>query len=629
MKPFIINRHGRIVLPSSFQPAIDFSTLETEEQLSAMIRRDFEDKAPSGAELLRRIEAGIYRSRYELLRDLALHLYWVDRFAITMYEKRPLPWYLVPRRRDDVFLAALTPWRDGEHKIAAVQGEYARLPPSWNAEAEYRIFARLFDVFRNRRHQAAELPPILPTVGEALENPESRTLQVGLYDPDFPTFSCEDICDVEEEVPELEALMRWTMVLYNQYPWHREHLRLVELGKLRDDDVVVALYPRSAEVLGFIRRVRSGHGSRRPRHAPAGGAERPQRTYRALRVRGSCAIRPRIEAVAAVKGEIACTNSDIVRNAAYSWSPMRASDILEKTGIECRRYTTRPLEEISLEAARRALEHAGRAPEEIGAVVFCTCTSVRLMPSVAAWISGQLGMLQTHASFDLVAACAGMVYGIAECVRLLQEVNGPVILVCGEKFSDKIGNVRPSRMIFADGAAALVIAPAPRGAAPDVEVIQTYAGGPPQEVNSIFWPNPQFDNAVTVYGPDVRSLVARYLTQIMEELRAARDPDDPSRSLVESIDLIVPHQANRTMVTHLAAAAGVPPEKLYFNISRVGNTSAASIPIAISDAVREGLIGKPARILAPGFGAGAVAGYAIMRVDPQVIAPQPAARSSR
>ncbi|HTW39163.1 MAG TPA: 3-oxoacyl-[acyl-carrier-protein] synthase III C-terminal domain-containing protein [Steroidobacteraceae bacterium] len=71
----------------------------------------------------------------------------------------------------------------------------------------------------------------------------------------------------------------------------------------------------------------------------------------------------------------------------------------------------------------------------------------------------------------------------------------------------------------------------------------------------------------------------------------------------------------------------VPPEKLYFNISRVGNTSAASISIA--DAVREGLIGKLSRVLAPGFGAGAVAGYAIMRVDPRVIAPQPAVRDGR
>jgi 3-oxoacyl-[acyl-carrier-protein] synthase-3 len=196
-------------------------------------------------------------------------------------------------------------------------------------------------------------------------------------------------------------------------------------------------------------------------------------------------------------------------------------------------------------------------------------------------------------------------------------VNRPVVLVCAEKFSDKIGSVRPSRMIFGDGAAALVIGPAPPGTPSDVDLIQTYASGPFSEVNSIIWPNPEFDNSITVYGPEVQSLVRRYLTQMMEELSAARDPDDPARSLLDTIDLVVPHQANRTMVTKLAGAVGLAPQRLYFNIDKVGNTSAASIPIAVSDAVAEGVIRRPMRIFAPGFGAGAVAGYAVMHIDPQ------------
>src|SRR6267154_1458834 len=240
---------------------------------------------------------------------------------------------------------------------------------------------------------------------------------------------------------------------------------------------------------------------------------------------------------------------------------MSGRETIEKMGIECRRYTQRPVEDISLEATRRALEHAGRNPDEIGAVVCCTCTSTRPLPSIATWISGQLGMFQTHASFDLVAACAGMVYGLAECVRLLQEVNRPGMLVCAEKFSDKIGSVRPSRMIFADGAAALVIGPAPSGAAADIDLIQTYASGPFSEVNSIIWPNPEFDNSITVYGPEVQSLVRRYLTQMMQELSEARDPEDPARSLLDTIDLVVPHQANRTMVTKLAGAVGLAPQR--------------------------------------------------------------------
>jgi 3-oxoacyl-(acyl-carrier-protein) synthase III len=500
-----------------------------------------------------------------------------------------------------------------------VQAEFNRLPARWNAEVEYRIFARLFDVYSNRRHHATELPAIKPTVAEILEDPANLTFHIALYDPDFSTFSFDEIVDCHEEVPELEALMRWAMVLYNQYPWHRQHTRLIEVGKLRDDDVIAVFYPRNREVLQFIRRVKSGRQPA-PIPPPAPQARAPTDAYPALQVARQCSVLPRLEALAVVKGEVRCTNEDLVRNAAYNWSPMSAQEIVDKTGIECRRYTERSLEDISLQAVRRALAHAGREPQEIGAVICCTCTSTRLIPSIATWISGQLGMLQTHASCDLVAACAGMVYGLAECVRLLQEVRRPVVLVCAEKFSDKIGSVRPSRMIFGDGAAALVIGPAPAGMPADIDLIQTYASGPFSEVNSIIWPNPDFDNSITVYGPEVQSLVRRYLTQMMRELSAAPDPADPARSLLDSIDLVVPHQANRTMVTKLAAAVGLPAQRLYFNVDQVGNTSAASIPIAISDAVNEGVISQPARIFTPAFGAGAVAGYVVMRIDPRRVA---------
>jgi 3-hydroxy-3-methylglutaryl CoA synthase len=108
----------------------------------------------------------------------------------------------------------------------------------------------------------------------------------------------------------------------------------------------------------------------------------------------------------------------------------------------------------------------------------------------------------------------------------------------------------------------------------------------------------------------------------MQEMLAARDPADPGRSLLESVDLVVPHQANRTMVEKLGKAAGLAPERLYFNIAKVGNTSAASIALAIWDAVTEGVIKRPSRIFTPGFGAGAVAGYAVMRIDPRIIVPE-------
>jgi hypothetical protein len=90
--------------------------------------------------------------------------------------------------------------------------------------------------------------------------------------------------------------------------------------------------------------------------------------------------------------------------------------------------------------------------------------------------------------------------------------------------------------------------------------------------------------------------------------------------LLESIELIIPHQANKTMILNLADKAGLSADQLYFNVERMGNVSAASIPIAVYDAVRDGVITRPARVFAPGFGAGAVGGYAVMRIDPAIVA---------
>ncbi len=612
------NRHGRMVFPANLIPELDFSTLETLEQLARVVRRDFEMKAPTGTDILRRLEKGRYTSRYALMRDLALNLFWANRFAMTMYEKRPTRWADLPRSRPDVFLPVVTPWEDADVKVAAVRAAYDELPARWDAEVEDRIFAVLFDVFGSRKHHATTLAAVKPTVAEFLATPGALTFRLPSYDPDYPVYELDDILDCAQDQPELEALHRWAMVLHNQYPWDRTQVELAEAGQLKDDDYVIAFHPRDKHVRGFLRRLRRGEPARTV--APASPPEQPVRPYRAVDVRRDMRVMPRIEALAVVHGETVCTNEDIIRNSAYSWSPMSAEEIGDKTGIEERRYTRQPLEELGLQAARRALAKAGRTAGEVGGVLVCTCTSSRMIPSVATYLCGQLGIHQAYAAYDLVAACAGMPYGLAEATRLIQEIERPVLVVCVEKFSDKIGNVRPSRMIFGDGAAAFVVGPAAPGAEPDIEVLKTYASGPVDEVNSIIWPNPMFDNNITVFGPHVKSLAGRYLAQMIDELTEMRDPADGSRSMLDGIDVIVPHQANKTMVTDLARRAGLSPESLYFNIERVGNTSSASIPLALHDAVRDGVIREPVRVFAPGFGAGAVAGYAVMRVDPAVVA---------
>lgn len=627
MKPFVINRHGRLVFPANFHVDLDFSLLDTLDRFTAVIGRDLEAKAPTGTELLARIESGAYPGRFELLRDLGQHLLWVSRYSITMFDKRPTRWRDLPKRRGDVFLPLVTPWPDRQRKVAAVERAFHRLPASWDGEAEDRLFALLFDVFRTKLHSGAELPAVKPTVAEFLKQPDALTFVIADYDPDFPVFRAEDIIDAHEEVPELESLMRWAMVLHNQYPWDRSGVELRRPDQIDDDDFVVALHPRNRDVTAFIDRVRRS-GSPGPDAAgtaipaarrPAAVVE-PAAPYQPLRVRQECAIRPALESLAVVRGEHVVGNADVVRNASLSWSPMSAEEIAAKTGILQRRYSSRSPEELALLAAQAALTKSGRRREEIGAVLVSTSSSSRMVPPMACWLSGELGLLQTHAAMDSIAACAGMPYGLAEAIRQLQEVRRPVLLVCVEKFSDKIGSVRTSRMIFGDAAAAMVVAPAPPGAAGDVDLVQTYASGPHHEVNSIVWPNREFDGDLTMYGPDVKSLVRRYLAQILSELRAEPDPDAPGRTLLDGIELVVPHQANKAMFLSLAAETGLATDNLYFNIQTMGNVSSASIPIAMYDAIRDGVITRPTRIFAPAFGAGAVGGYAVMRIDPGIVA---------
>ncbi|HEY4614781.1 MAG TPA: 3-oxoacyl-[acyl-carrier-protein] synthase III C-terminal domain-containing protein [Citricoccus sp.] len=619
LHPVMKNSHGRLVFPSNFIPELDVTALDSLETLEAVIERDFESKAPSGTDILTRIQEGGYRSRAELLRDMAMNLFWTNRYALTMYDKHVTRWRDVPRNREDVYVPVLTPWEDGDRKVAAVREAYPALDARWDGAVEDEVYELLFDVFAHRNYHATALTAIKPTVQQVLVDPSQLVIRVNDYDPDFPVFRDDEILDAHEEVPELEALRRWAMVLHNQFPWNRSSAELVPAAELRDDDHVIVYRPRSREVQRFIRRATAGHSGRRRAGAPAVEAKAPARPYRPIVVR-DLAVQPQILSLAVAGGEEVCSNEDLIRNSAYNWSPMTAEQIVDKTGIRQRLYTLSQIEDLALQAARSALDHAGVGPEEVGAVLVATCTNDRLMPSIATYVSGELGIHQTHASYDLIAACAGLPYALAEATRILQDVERPVLVVCAEKFSDKIGNVRPSRMIFGDGAAALLIGVAPEGATPDLEYLNTYASGPVSQVNSIIWPNPEFDNNLTVYGPEVKDLAGRYLAQMLAEIAELPDPDGKASSLLDSVELIVPHQANKSMVIDLATRSGLTPEQLYFNIDRVGNTSSASIPLAIFDAVRDGLIDRPARIFAPGFGAGSVAGYAIMRVDPAVMA---------
>src|SRR5712691_7323993 len=396
MKPFVINRHGRLVFPANFLGDLDFSVVETLDQFTAVIGRDFEAKAPTGTDILARVESGAYPGRFELLRDLGQNLYWVNRYSITMFDRRPTRWRDLAKRRDDVFLPVLTPWEDSERKVAAVEQAYRALPPTWDGRAEDTIFDLLFDLFRTKLHHATELPAIKPTVAEFGDQPEALTFVMPEYDPDYPVFRTEDILDAHEEVPELEALMRWAMVLHNQYPWDRSRTELRGPGEIGDDDFVVAFHPRTRDVMAFIERVKQSASLSQGTADQAGVARpetieavEPAAPHPPVRGRAAFAVQPKLEALAIVRGEHVCANADVIRNASFSWSPMSAGEIAAKTGIEQRRYTSREPEQLALHTARAALAKSGRDPAEIGAVLVSTCTSNRQIPSMACWLRSE------------------------------------------------------------------------------------------------------------------------------------------------------------------------------------------------------------------------------------------------
>ena len=280
MKPFVINRHGRLVFPANFFGELDFSVLETLDQFTAVIGRDFEAKAPTGTDILARVESGAYPGRFELLRDLGQNLFWANRYSITMFDKRPTRWRDVAKHRDDVFLPVLTPWEDSERKVAAVEHAFRALPATWDGDTEDKVFDLLFDLFRNKLHHATELPAIKPTVAEFLDSPDALTFVMPEYDPDYPVFRIEEILDADERVPELEALMRWAMVLHNQYPWDRSRTELRKPAEIGDDDFVVAFHPRNRDVMAFIDRVK---GPAAPGKSASPGPARADRGGRAGR----------------------------------------------------------------------------------------------------------------------------------------------------------------------------------------------------------------------------------------------------------------------------------------------------------------------------------------------------------
>jgi 3-oxoacyl-[acyl-carrier-protein] synthase III len=294
----------------------------------------------------------------------------------------------------------------------------------------------------------------------------------------------------------------------------------------------------------------------------------------------------------------------IVTNADFA-AYLDTSDewIQRRTGIKERRHLngSRSLTDLAVEACNAALADAGRDPSEVDHVIVSTLTPDRLMPGLAPGVADLIGANGAGA-VDLNAACSGFLYALDQAAALVESGRCKLVVVCGAEALSRITdrNDRGTAILFADGAAAVVVAPADLtlGCAPFV----LHSDG----VHSDLLYATSDERLLRMEGQEVyRHAVARMVEATAEALVRAR-------MTIDDIDLFIAHQANARIIEASARRLGVPDEKVFINVDSVANTSSASIPLALHQAEREGRLRPGATVALAAFGAGFVWGAGIV-----------------
>ncbi len=293
--------------------------------------------------------------------------------------------------------------------------------------------------------------------------------------------------------------------------------------------------------------------------------------------------------------------------------------ITQRTGIKERRIVAEgeSNSQLAVAAARKALERAGVAPEELDLIIVATLTPDYLMPSVAILVQEALGASRAGA-FDLSATCSGFLYALSIADKFVREDPARKILVIGsEVLSHKTNwEDRTTCVLFGDGAGAAVVTGSPDGRR-GVLSTHLHADGTLWHLltlkgcGSLYPPCdpriPREDYFIRMQGREVFKQAVRAMEAVALEALEANGVD-PSE-----LSLLIPHQANIRIIEYLRERLGLPEEKVFVNIHRYGNTSAASIPIALDEAREEGRISPGDLILMVSFGGGFTWAAVLMR----------------
>jgi 3-oxoacyl-[acyl-carrier-protein] synthase-3 len=284
--------------------------------------------------------------------------------------------------------------------------------------------------------------------------------------------------------------------------------------------------------------------------------------------------------------------------------------IRERTGIQERRIAapTQTTTDLAIGAARDALSAAGLRPEDTDLIVLSTSTPDSFFPSGASLVQQQLGA--QGPAFDVQAACTGFLYAISIADKFVTSGQARQALVIGAETLTKIINFkdRGTCVVFGDGAGAVVLGPAANGGGIKSCVLHSDGSGGDLIYVATGEPSPEGPGR-----PEIRMdgrKVFRFATEILaqatlEALAAAGVP-------LESVRLIVPHQANARIIEAAGKKLGVPPSVMANNIAWYGNTSTASIPLALKDAVVDNRLQPGDHIVLVGFGAGLTWGACVI-----------------
>jgi 3-oxoacyl-[acyl-carrier-protein] synthase-3 len=310
----------------------------------------------------------------------------------------------------------------------------------------------------------------------------------------------------------------------------------------------------------------------------------------------------------------------VLKNSEFPSIGIDTSDewIRDRTGIR-ERHIAGPgesLTSISTEAAHKAMAVAGVSAAELDMIIVGTCSPDRLLPSAAAELQASLGATRAVA-FDVGAACSGWLYGMQVAEGMMAAGSAETILVVGAELLSHLVNWkdRNTCVLFGDGAGATIV----KRSTKQRGILSCYMRSDGTLANLLQRPMGGAANSLTAEilaeGSHLIQMQGRevFKNAVRSMADACDRALDGAKLSSSDIDLLIPHQANVRIIEATAKHANVPMDKVFVNVDRFGNTSAASIPIALDEAVAQGRVKEGTIVMFVAFGAGFTWGSMVVR----------------